>query len=233
MTFGEVMNRLEAMGTAQNRKVYARHGVPEPMFGVSYASLEALARQIGVDQPLAERLWASGNHDAQVLATRVADPARFGRRDLDLWARALSSHVLTDAFSVLAGRTAHVRIKADAWGRARGEWKGQAGWNLVAYLALRDRSLDDAYFAERLEQIVADIHDRPNRVRHAMNGALIAIGVRNARLEGLALEAARRIGPVEVDHGDTTCQTPDAAGSIAKAKKGAPRRGRPRRSPAS
>jgi 3-methyladenine DNA glycosylase AlkD len=227
------MARLEEMGTPQNRKMYVRHGVPEPLFGVSYASLEALARQIGVDQPLAERLWASGNHDAQVLATRVADPARFGRRDLDLWARALSSYVLTEAFSALAGRTAHARVKADAWGRARGEWKGQAGWNLVAYLALHDRSLDDAYFAERLEQIAADIHDRPNRVRHAMNGALIAIGLRNPRLEGLALEAARRIGPVEVDHGDTTCETPDAAGYIAKAKRGVPRQGPPRRSPGS
>lgn len=38
MTFGEVMSMLEAAGTAQNRKVYARHGVPEPMFGVSYAA---------------------------------------------------------------------------------------------------------------------------------------------------------------------------------------------------
>ena len=27
---GEVMGRLEAAGTAQNRKVYARHGAAEP-----------------------------------------------------------------------------------------------------------------------------------------------------------------------------------------------------------
>lgn len=226
MTFGEVMTRLEEMGTAQNRKIYARHGVPEPMFGVSYANLEKLARKIGVDQPLAERLWASGNHDAQVLATRVADPARFGRRDLDLWARALSSHVLTDAFSALAGRTAHARIKADAWCRAHGEWKGQAGWNVVAYLALHDRAPEDAYFAERLRQIEAEVHQRPNRVRHAMNGALIAIGLRNPELEALALATARRIGPVEVDHGETGCRTPDAVAYIAKAKRNGGRRRR-------
>lgn len=219
MTFGEVMARLEEMGTAQNRKIYARHGVPDPMYGVSFANIEKLARRAGVDQPLAERLWASGNHDAQILATRVADPARFGRRDLDLWARALSSYVLTDAFSALVGRTAHVRAKAEAWGRARGEWKGQAGWNLVAYLALHDEDLDDAYFADRIDQIEAEIHDRPNRVRHAMNSALIAIGLRNPALERRAVEAARRIGPVEVDHGETSCTTPDAAAYIAKAKK--------------
>lgn len=220
------MTRLEAMGTAQNRKVYARHGVPQPMFGVSYASLEELARTIGVDQPLAERLWASGNHDAQVLATRVADPARFGRRDLDLWARALSSYVLTDAFSTLVGRTTHARGKADAWCRARTEWKGQAGWTLVAYLALHDRTLEDAWFVERLRQIEAEIHQRPDRVRHAMNSALIAIGLRGPELEVHALAAARRIGPVEVDHGETGCRTPDAVAAIAKAKR---RGSRPRR----
>lgn len=228
MTFGEVMARLEEMGTDQNRKVYSRHGVPEPMFGVSFADLETIAREAGVDQPLAERLWASGNHDAQMLATRVADPGRFGRRDLDLWARALDSYVLTDAFSTLASRTAHARAKADAWMRARGEWKGQAGWNLVAYLALHDDAVEDAYFIERLERIEADIHTRPNRVRHAMNGALIAIGLRSPELEKLAVAAARRIGPVEVDHGATNCSTPDAAAYIAKAKKRAARRRRPR-----
>lgn len=50
----------------------------------------------------------------------------------------------------------------------------------------------------------------------AMNSALIAIGCRNAKLEKLAVAAAKRIGPVEVDHGDTSCKTPDAVAYIAK-----------------
>jgi hypothetical protein len=49
-----------------------------------------------------------------------------------------------------------------------------------------------------------------------MNMALIAIGVRSAGLRKLALAAAKRIGKVEVDHGDTSCKTPDAAAYIAK-----------------
>ena len=54
------------------------------------------------------------------------------------------------------------------------------------------------------------------RTDHAMNRALIAIGVSNARLEKPALAAAKRIGKVEVDHGETGCQTPDAAAYIRK-----------------
>jgi len=46
MTFAEVMKQLESMGTAQNRKIYARHGVPaDKMFGVSYANLYALQKK--------------------------------------------------------------------------------------------------------------------------------------------------------------------------------------------
>ena len=55
-----------------------------------------------------------------------------------------------------------------------------------------------------------------------MNGALIAIGVRSPGLEQQALKVAAVIGKVEVDHGDTSCETPDAAAYIARtlAKKG-------------
>ena len=49
-----------------------------------------------------------------------------------------------------------------------------------------------------------------------MNGALISIGIRNARLRKKALEAARRIGRVDVDHGETSCKTPDAVAAIQK-----------------
>jgi len=52
-----------------------------------------------------------------------------------------------------------------------------------------------------------------------MNNVLIAIGLRNEFLEKRAVETVIRIGKVEVDHGDTSCKTPDAVVYIAKAKK--------------
>jgi hypothetical protein len=49
-----------------------------------------------------------------------------------------------------------------------------------------------------------------------MNNVVIAIGIRNPMLEEAAVEAAKRIGPVEVDHGETGCKTPEAVSYIAK-----------------
>jgi hypothetical protein len=50
-----------------------------------------------------------------------------------------------------------------------------------------------------------------------MNSALIAIGVYRESLRDAAIQAARRIGIVEVDHGETDCKTPDAENYIRKA----------------
>ena len=74
MTVSEVMKRLEEPGTAQNRKVYARHGMHEPFFGVSFAELGKLQKAIKTDHALARELWSTGNWDARHLACMVADP---------------------------------------------------------------------------------------------------------------------------------------------------------------
>src|SRR5262245_63469044 len=85
MSLAEAMSALEKAGSAQTRKTYARHGAPEPMFGVSFATLKTLVKRIRVDQDLALALWDTGNFDARVLALKVADPARMSSKDLDRW----------------------------------------------------------------------------------------------------------------------------------------------------
>ena len=81
---------------------------------------------------------------------------------------------------------------------------------------MKEQDLPDSYFVARLDTIESEIHSRKNRVRDAMNNALIAIGIRNPALEQLALAAASRIGKVAVDHGETGCKTPDATEYIQR-----------------
>ena len=50
-----------------------------------------------------------------------------------------------------------------------------------------------------------------------MNSAVIAIGSRDDMSRKAAMAAAKRIGPVTLDHGETDCRTPDAAVDIEKA----------------
>jgi 3-methyladenine DNA glycosylase AlkD len=217
MNYQEVIKELEALGTEQNRKTYRRHGVQNDLYGVSYAHLDRLKKKIKSDQELARQLWASGNHDAQVLATKIADPALMSASLLAEWAKDLGNYVLTDALASLASQTPFARQKMERWCHSKDEWTGRAGWLLLAYLAARDQDLPDDYFTRYLELVERDIHGCKNRVRDAMNSALIAIGIRNPALQKRALAVAEKIGKVEVDHGETNCKTPDAASYILKA----------------
>lgn len=208
----KTLTRLEELGTPQNRKVYPRHGVREPLFGVSYANLRKLAKRLAPDHRLAAELWSSGNHDARVLATMVDDPSRVSERTLRHRVSDVDNYVLADALASLAGRTSLRDGLARDWTvDPRDEWAGTVGWSLVAAQALdAGGSPPDSYFTDRLSYIERHIQGAANRVRHSMNGALIAIGCRSAELRKAAEEAAGRIGKVEVDHGQTSCKTPDA-----------------------
>jgi 3-methyladenine DNA glycosylase AlkD len=226
MTLAETMTALEQAGTEQNRRIYARHGVTGPQFGVSFAVLSDLKKKIETDHALAEGLWASGNHDARILATMIADPAAASAGLLESWAKDADNRGIADAVGGFAAKTRFAQEKARSWSRARGEWIARAGWRVHALLALGETPLPDSDLESLLATIEREIHGSKNWVRDAMNGALIAIGSRNPALTERALAAAKRIGQVEVDHGETGCKTPDAADYIAKmvahrARKGA------------
>jgi 3-methyladenine DNA glycosylase AlkD len=98
MEFKEVMKELKALGTAQNRKIYKRHGAGENLFGVSYANLNKLKKKIKTDTALAKQLWSSGNVDARTLATMIADPKQIKKDLLELWVKDIKYYALVDSF---------------------------------------------------------------------------------------------------------------------------------------
>ncbi len=83
-----------------------------------------------------------------------------------------------------------------------------------AIAAKGDVSLDAglAYLAE----IEVGVASAPNRTRLAMNSALIALGGYNPCLYESAVACVGRIGPIQVDHGDTGCKTPDPVSYMTK-----------------
>ncbi len=214
MTLAQAMSALEKAGSAQTRKTYARHGAEGPMFGVSFATLKTLRKRIGIDQELALALWDTGNLDARNLAVKIADPARMSPKDLDRWARA--PNVCGAYVAHLAAEGPHARSRCDAWVAAKDEARRCSGWSLAGAMALCDEDTPDAWFAQRLAQIEKSIQASPNAQRETMLHALIAIGCRSAALRKSVTAAAKRIGKVEIDHGDTCCKTPEALPTLEK-----------------
>ena len=216
LAFPEVMRELEKSGSAQTRKTYLRHGAAEPMFGVSFATLSQLRKRIGVDHDLAVQLFDTGNFDAQNLAMKIADPARMSAADLDRWAGRYQVRMCSAYIASLAAEGPHAVPKVKQWLGSSKEPERILAWGLVCQMASRDEATPDAWFAERLSEIERTIRSAPNWERYAMNTAVISIGGRSPALRKAALAAAKRIGTVEVDHGDTSCQTPAAGPYIEK-----------------
>ena len=216
MKLKEVMAALAAAGSEQTRKTYTRHGVTREMYGVSCAVLEKLRKAIRIDHALAEQLWKTGIHDAQILATMIADPAQVSVRALSSWAESVDDPLLSGAVGVFASKATCAVDCFEQWRRSDNDWLSATAWTVLAGVAAENSLLPNAIFEKQLRAIEQGIHKARNRTKYAMNSALIAIGTRNPVLEKQALKGADRIGKVDVDHGDTSCKTPDAAAYIQK-----------------
>src|SRR5688572_20385471 len=86
MNASEVMKELKKKGTAQTRKTWARHGCPEPFFGVKISDLKVLVKKIKRNTPLAKELYRTGNSDAMYLAGLIGYGAELSRAELQEWA---------------------------------------------------------------------------------------------------------------------------------------------------
>ncbi|GAA4385299.1 DNA alkylation repair protein [Hymenobacter koreensis] len=223
MTFEEIYAQLQALGTEQNRKIYRRHGASGDLFGVSFANFSQLKKQLtgrGKDaahaHALAQQLWATRNFDAQLLATMIADPRQLTEVAADAWAADTHCHMLADALATLVGGTQYAQGKVREWTSSPGEMHQRIGYSLLNGLALRSSALPDSFFEPFIARIEAGIAVAPNRAKEAMNNCLIGMGSRNETLRQQVEAAADRIGPVSIDHGDTSCQTFEVRPYLAK-----------------
>ena len=215
MNLHDTLETLKSLGKEQTRKTYRRHGAGEDCYGVSTPDLTSLQKKIKQDHALAGELWVSGNHEARILATMIADPKKLDGATLDAWAASLRNYIETGYLAGLAAKSPVARETMKRWIESDDELTASAGWTVLSHFVL-EGELSDAEAEEALARIERDLRGSRNRVRHQMNGALISIGGSRPALQEKALAAAGRIGKVEVDHGDTDCKTPDAASYILK-----------------
>lgn len=225
MTLDETMKLLESKGSEQTRKTFRRHGAPESMFGVKVGDLKPIAKQIKGDQALAMQLYSTGNSDAMYLAGLVADGEKMKRAELDRWAKGATWHMISGcAVPWVASEHPDAIEIAMKWIDSPKEEIAVAGWaTLAAVVSVRkDDDLPIKQLDALLARVVKTIHTSMNRVRYTMNNFVICCGTYAAPLADKAMAAAKKIGCVEVDMGNTDCNVPDAATYIVKSLRGLP-----------
>ena len=220
MNAHEILATLKKLGKPQTAAIYRRHGAGDNVFGVLTSEIAKLQKKIKVDHTLAMELWKTGNAEARVLALLVADPEKLTRGDADRLLKEGPVRFVGCYLSALLARSPIAEGTMRAWMKSPDEFPREMGYGILS-VRLKDDpdSISDADAERVLATIEKQIQRSPNWARYAMNGALISIGVFKPTLRQRAIETAQRIGQVEVDHGETTCKTPDAVAYIEKASK--------------
>ncbi len=217
-----IVAELKKKGSAQAQKTYARHGMdPEQTFGTSVADIKKIAKTIKGQQQLACELYGTGKMEAMYLAALVANGTQLATKQLDEWVDAAANLPLIADYAVpwVAAEHPQGRQLALKWMKSQKELVACSGW--ATYTTLVGWVADDALDLKEVEKLLAtvekEIHSAPNRVRSKMNSFVIAVGSHVKPLHERAKAAAKRIGKVTVDMGDTECRVPSASEYIQKA----------------
>ncbi len=228
-----VMATLRSKAKEGTRKLFSRHGMPyERILGVNVADLKPIAKSIKGQQSLAMELYETGVMEAMYLAGMVADGAKMTREELNRWAQGAAEMQMIAEYTVpwVTVENAHARELAIEWMKSPKERVAAAGWSTYCgLLSLRpDDALDLKEVKSLLDKVVKQIHGAPNRVRYTMNTFVICTAMYVMPLASEARAAAKKIGVVKVEMGETECKVPlatayiekvEAAGKLGKKRK--------------
>jgi len=191
---GAILSRLQSLSDPRAVEGMARYGInPRNNYGVSVRTLREIAREIGTDHALARKLWASGVHDARILASIIDDPALVTASQMESWVADFDSWDVCDQCCALFARTRFAWRKAGEWSGRPEEYVKRAGFVIMARLAVSDKKADDSRFEPFLPIIREGAADDRNYVKKAVNWALRQIGKRSLRLNGEAVATAEEI----------------------------------------
>ncbi len=191
----EALARLHAAARPDQLAAMARFGLTgDTRLGLAVPTLRALGREFRRDHPLALALWDTGIPDAQILASLVAEPARFTVAQMDQWVAGLQAWDVCDQACLNAFVKSPLAWAAiPRWAARETAFERRAGFSLLAVAAVHQKSRPDEDFLAMLPLIEAASGDDRNFVKKAVNWALRQIGKRSPTLREPALTLAEKL----------------------------------------
>jgi len=219
MTLEEVMAELKSYGNENIKKIFLKHGMKEPLFGVKVEYLKLIQKKIKMDYKLSLGLYSTNNADAMYLAGLIADDEKMTKKDLQTWVKlAVSKSICDYTVPWVAAGSKYGFELAMEWIDSKEEHIAAAGWSTLSGLVSvkPDDELNIPALKKLLKRVEKNIHSSENRVRSTMNGFIIAAGTFVKELTKDALAVAANVGKMDVDMNGTACKVPDAMVYIKK-----------------
>lgn len=197
-----LLEQLRAAANPDNVTGMARFAISSSgTLGVSIPAVRTLAAQVrplrrtdpAAAHAIAARLWASGVHEARILAGLVDVPALVTPQQADTWVSEIDSWDVCDQLCALWASTDFAYAKAVEWAEAEPTFVKRSGFSLMCALAIHDKAAPDERLLGLLPVIERHADDDRNMVKKAVNWALRQIGKRSAVCHGPAVVTAERI----------------------------------------
>jgi len=198
-TGAELIAHLKSLANPEDVDGMERFGIKgEDALGIRIPVLRKLAKSHRNDHQLASALWASGIHEARILASMVDDPKQVTEAQMRSWVSDFDSWDLCDQVCMnLFDKHSLAYQKAVEWSYRDEEFVKRAGFALMAVLAWHDKTADDSAFEPFFERIQAEARDDRNFVKKAINWALRQIGKYRPGLTGRCVQVARVLAESE------------------------------------
>lgn len=199
MTEKQIINELKKNGSEYNRNGMKRFGINvDKAFGVNVPVMRSLAKTIGKDHALAQKLWESGYHEARHIASMIDDPKLVTKAQMNKWVKDFNSWDICDGTcSNLFRKTPYAIEKIFEWCERKEEFVRRSGFSLMCYVAVHHKTRDDEEFLEFFPLIKKYSSDDRNFVKKAVNWALRQIGKRSIYLNQESIKLAREIQLLE------------------------------------
>lgn len=199
MQYGEILKKLKSLSDPKAAEGMARFGInPENTLGISIPNLRKIAKDVGKDHSLAQQLWASGIHEARILASMVDEPEMVTEKQVGNWVKDFDSWDVCDQCCMnLFDKLPFAFEKAIELSKKEEEFEKRAGFALMACLAWHDREAQDEKFEAFFPHIKQRVTDERNFVKKAVNWALRQIGKRNLNLNKAAIKTAKNIQKID------------------------------------
>ncbi|HET6352229.1 MAG TPA: DNA alkylation repair protein [Coriobacteriia bacterium] len=199
---GHLIEELRANARPENLPGMARYGISTAgTLGVTMPVVRGLAaegkRAVGRDplarHALANALWASGIHEALIMAAVVDEPRALTIKEADARVAVLDSWDTCDQLcGNLLWKTPYAWELPDRWAGREETFVKRAGFVVITQLP-KDKKAPDERFLPFLELCEREAFDPRNDAKKAINWAIRGIGKRSAALNAPAIQCAERI----------------------------------------
>jgi 3-methyladenine DNA glycosylase AlkD len=198
MNVKEILAQLKSFGDDARRKHNStigpdRTAPPDNQFGVPMGDIRTLAKKIKTDHELALKLWATGNMEAQLLATLIIKPKSLSADEVDTMTRSTTCAQVAEWLNnyVVAQHSEKEALR-EKWMKDKDRWAARAGWHFTASRVNKDA--DGLNLSALLDRIEKEMPKAKPEVQWTMNNTLLAIGIKHAAHRKRAIAIGEKIG---------------------------------------